>query len=183
MTALTPGFWQKLDRWARASAPTISVVFLVVLSVVPWPLAGYGAVAPLIALVGIYYWIIHRPELMPFSAIFAIGLVQDLLTAGHPGVNAFVFLVAAWAVLAQRRTLAGLPVLLVWFGFAMTAGLAAGLEWAVASALAGEPMAARATVYRALVTAACYPLVALALHPILRALTPERAGPLSRPKA
>jgi rod shape-determining protein MreD len=176
MESINPGLWQRLDHWARASAPSLSLALLVLLGVVPMQLPAYGAVAALLPLIGIYYWVLHRPELLPFPVIFLVGLAQDLLTAGHLGVNAFVFLAASWVALTQRKILAGMPVLIVWWGFAMIAMLAAGLEWVLMSALKGEIMALRPPAYRAMVTAAAYPIVALCLHPVLRTMTPARQG-------
>ena len=176
MDPINPSFWQKLDHWARASTPTVSLLLLALFGVVPIPLADYGSVAPLLPLIGVYYWAIHRPDLLPFPAVFLVGLVQDLLTGGVLGVNAFVFLLVTWVVLTQRRTLVSMPVMIIWWAFAVIAALAAGVEWAAVSALNGEIMAARSAIYRALITGACYPIVALCLHPVLRTMTPARSG-------
>lgn len=176
MDPINPTFWQKLDHWARASTPTVSLLLLALIGVVPIPLSDYGSVAPLLPLIGVYYWAIHRPDLMPFPAVFLVGLVQDLLTGGALGVNAFVLLLTTWVVLTQRRTLAGMPVLFIWLAFAIIAAFAAAIEWAAVCALNGEIMAVRSAIYRALITGACYPIIALALHPVLRTMTPARSG-------
>ena len=174
MNPLGPAPWQKLDQWARAGAPSLSLVLLLLVGVVPLHLPGYGAVAAVLPLIGLYYWILHRPELISFPAVFAIGLAQDLLTGGHLGVAGFVFLTMSWVVLTQRRVLAGLPVLAVWSGFAVIATLATGLEWLILSALNGQILPIRPAAHRALVTAAAYPIIALCLHPVLRRMTPPR---------
>ncbi len=164
--------WQKLDLWARAAAPSLSLLVLVMLGVMPLQLPGYGAVAPLLPLIGVYYWILHRPDLITFPVLFVVGLFQDLLTGGPLGVSGFVFLTIGWLVLSQRRVLAGMPVLVVWSGFAMIAAVAVGLEWLIISGLYGEILPVRPAIYRALVTGAAYPIVAVCLHPVLRTMTP-----------
>ena len=174
MNPLGPATWQKLDQWARAAAPSLSLVVLLMVGVVPVPLPGYGAVAPLLPLIGLYYWVLHRPELIPLPVVFGLGLAQDLLTGGHLGVGAFIFLAASWVVLSQRKVLAGMPILVVWSGIAVIAAFATGLEWLILSGLYGEVLPIRPPVYRALVTAAAYPIVALCLHPVLRTMTPPR---------
>ena len=92
------------------------------------------------------------------------------------GVNAFVFLVVSWSILTQRRTLAGMPFLILWWAFGMVAMLAGFLEWAAYSAIHGEIMPMRPAAYRILVTTAVYPLLAGILHMVQRGfLLPQRS--------
>ncbi|MCB9947273.1 MAG: rod shape-determining protein MreD [Rhodospirillaceae bacterium] len=175
MQPVDTGFWQKLDVSARSSAPAAVTVVFVLLGVTPLQIPLYGPVASVLPLIALYYWVIHRPDLLPFSIVFLVGILQDLLTGAPVGVNALVYLVTSWLILTQRRTLAAMPFLILWWAFAMVALLAGLLEWAVYSAIYAEIMPVRPAAYRVLVTASVYPILAGVLHLVQRGfLAPQR---------
>src|SRR3546814_2837019 len=41
-------------------------------------IAGLSPIVPALALIGVFFWSVHRPDLMPIWAVFVIGLFQDL---------------------------------------------------------------------------------------------------------
>ena len=168
MQPVEMGFWQKLDASARNSAPAAITILFVLIGVTPLQIPLYGPVASLLPLIALYYWVIHRPDLLPFSVVFAIGILHDLLTGAPIGLNAFVFLITSWTVLTQRRVLAGMPFLIVWWAFAMVAALAGLLEWAVYSAIYAQLMPVEPAAYRVMMTAAIYPVLAGLLHMVQR---------------
>ncbi len=76
---------------------------------------------PLLSFMPLYFWGIVRPDLMsPFWA-FMLGLLEDFLSGGPPGVWAASY-VAAYAFLDnQRDMLAGLSGIGALTGFALSA--------------------------------------------------------------
>ena len=87
---MTLTLWQRLDKTGRNLAPFAVTVMLALIGLVPVPAPGYAPVAPFLTAIAIYYWAIHRPDLMRPGTAFLIGLLQDLLTGGPLGVNALV---------------------------------------------------------------------------------------------
>src|SRR5258708_2092944 len=91
-------------EWPGAkSIPTLTTIILLTASVLPLHVPDYAAVAPLLALAGVYYWTIYRPELLPPFAVFIVGLVFDLLSGAPLGVTPLLLLLARTLVLSQRR--------------------------------------------------------------------------------
>ena len=86
--------------------PTITTLMLAMLSVLPLRFPNYAAVAPLLALAGLYYWTIYRPEFLPPSFVFLCGFVLDLLSGGPLGVSSLLFLLTRVVVLPQRPAIA-----------------------------------------------------------------------------
>jgi rod shape-determining protein MreD len=84
--------WQRLDLWARNSTPFGIAVLLVILNVVPTSIPDYATISPTLALIAVYHWAIYRPNLLPLTAVFALGLLQDILSGAPLGVYALVFL-------------------------------------------------------------------------------------------
>ncbi|MBV5335548.1 rod shape-determining protein MreD, partial [bacterium] len=74
--------WQRVDRFGRNLAPGALTVALLLVSAAPVQLHGVTPLAPILVLAAVFYWTIHRPDLLRPSALFLIGLLQDLLSGG-----------------------------------------------------------------------------------------------------
>lgn len=157
---MTITFWQRIDRAGRNLAPFAVTVFLVLVGMVPLHLPLYAPVAPALALMAVYYWTIHRPDLLRPSAVFLIGLLQDLLSGGPLGLNALVLLAVHWVVLNQRRYFLTGTFALMWFGFGLIVLGAAFLQWAAHSALNATLMRLDTALGQAMLTLALFPMFA-----------------------
>ena len=79
----------------------------------------------------VYFWSLVRPDLMPPGAVFFLGLAEDLLSGGPPGVWAASFLICYAFLDRQRDAFAGLASYGAILGFAaamlLTSAVAYGL--------------------------------------------------------
>ena len=153
-------FWQRIDQSARGVTPFLLSVGLVLLSVVPLPMPGFAPIVPAFALMSIYHWATYRPNLMPLSAVFVLGLLYDLLTGAPVGLFALVFLTVYGVALTQRRFIAGKSFFIYWFGFAIIALGAAIESWALASLWHLTLLDTQAVLFQYLVALGIFPLVA-----------------------
>ncbi len=151
------GLAHQLDLAARRLFPFALSVLLVVVSVVPLPVPGYGLVVPAFGLMAVYYWAIHRPDLLPAPAVFLLGLLDDILTGAPTGLNALLFLAVYGIMRNQRRPFLGKPFAVMWFGFIVVAPAAIFAEWLLTSALAGRLAPPHAAFVQLLLTLALYP--------------------------
>ena len=168
--------WQRLDRAARHSTPGVVTVGLTLISVVPLQLPYYGPVAPILPLMAVYYWAIHRPDLMPYTLIFAIGLIYDVLIHGPLGMHSLVFLMVHVLLARQQRLMAGRSFLVLWCGFIVVAGLVTAAEWVLHSLYFLSPMPIEQSAFRGLITAAAYPLVGWTLGAVQRGFLRPTSG-------
>jgi rod shape-determining protein MreD len=150
--------------------PFLSTVLFVLVSVVPLQLPGFAAVTPSFALMAVYHWTVYRPDLLPLSAIFALGLLLDLLN-GTPflGMSALTLLIARTAVLINRRHFVNHDFSVLWLGFL---ALACGLfmfSWALVSLLNGRVLGTRPFLFEAVLTVSCYPAGSYVLARLHRA--------------
>ncbi|WP_029009753.1 rod shape-determining protein MreD [Azospirillum halopraeferens] len=157
---MTLTLWQRLDRAGRNLAPFAVTVMLVLVAMVPLHIPAYTQVAPALTLMSVYYWVIHRPDLLRPLAVFAIGLLEDLLSGAPLGMNALVLVAAYWVVLSQRRFFLASTFALLWFGFVMIALGAALLQWAALSAYYATVLPMDAGFHQALLTIVLFPLFA-----------------------
>lgn len=150
---------QRFDRGLRAAVPGLSTLVFVLLGVVPLHLPVFGPISPLLALIPLYYWAIHRPDLMTFTLAFAVGLIHDALVGAPLGIHSLVYLVCYWTAFSQRRFLAGKGFFVLWWGMLLVSMLAVGLEWLAFSAFYLRPMPLEPMAFRALLTTALFPLI------------------------
>jgi rod shape-determining protein MreD len=170
---MTVSVWQRLDQAGRSLAPMAVTVMLVLLSMVPLYLPGYAAVAPALALMSIYYWAIHRPDLIRPSAAFVIGLLQDMLVGAPLGMTALVLLLCHWVVVSQRGFFLANSFVLLWVGFAFIVFGAALVQWLAFSILTLTVMPLEAALFQALLTLALFPVFAWLFIRVHRAFLKE----------
>jgi rod shape-determining protein MreD len=163
-------FWHRIDIMARRATPFGLTVLLLFVSLLPVHIPGFVRIAPLFPLMAIYHWTIFRPDVMPPFAIFAIGLLQDLLTGVPLGVSAAVYLGVYGVVLSQRPFFLGKSFLIIWIGFALVAAAAGFASWIVVSALNLTLFNPSASFYQYLMTVSFYPLLAWAFMRWQRAI-------------
>lgn len=86
---------------------------------------------PLFGLMAVYFWGLLRPDLMPPWAAFLVGICEDVLSGGPPGVWAASFVISYAFVDRQRDSLAGLAGYGAILGFAAAMLVAAGSAFAI----------------------------------------------------
>jgi rod shape-determining protein MreD len=153
----------RIDRARRlllVASPSALAIVLILLASLPWGLPQFSMLCPMLGLIAVYYWTVHRPDFMPPAGAFAIGLVTDLIVGGPLGLNAFVLTLAQAVALMNRRALAGESFLLVWLGFAAIVALSGAALWLGASLFWTTLLSPRALLAQIAVTFAIYPLAA-----------------------
>ncbi len=162
--------WQKLEQFLRHAAPSLATFLLVFLSVTPLPIPSYGAVAPALPMIAIYYWATHRPDLLPFTVVFVAGLLLDILAGGPLGLHSFVFLICHFLVVTQRRLLVGQPFLFLWCGFVVVQLLATFLEWMAFGIYSNDIQSIGPALISGMITMALFPMIAWLLLQMQRGL-------------
>ena len=138
--------------------PVATTLLAMLLSIAPLHIRGYPEVTPAFALMAAYYWTMYRPDLMPGVALFAIGILQDLLSGGLPGVTAFLLLLCRAILLAHGHRYVNRSFPFLWAGFALLAGGAMLFLWALHSLLAGEILELRSPVSCTVLTISLFPV-------------------------
>jgi rod shape-determining protein MreD len=158
-------------RWLvffRALVPFGTLMLAVALSSMPYGIPYFGPVTPFFALIAIFYWSVHRPEQVPAVAIFAIGLLQDLITGGPPGSVALLLLLVHALAVSQQRILLGQSYLVEWAGFALVALGTAVVAWLLACVYNFALIVPWHFLVQALLTVALYPAATTILTPAAR---------------
>lgn len=167
------GMMQRLDQTGRNLLPFCVTLVAMLVGMVALPLPGYASVAPPLGLMAIYYWVIHRPDLLRPGAVFAIGVLQDLLSYAPLGLTTLVLVAVYWVVLNQRRFFLGNSFAFLWFGFSLIATGAGMGQWALYSLMEGRLVNVTAMVVQILLAVALFPLAGWLFSRLHRSLLPE----------
>lgn len=157
---MTGTFAQRLDRLARNLLPLALSILLVLLSVIPIYLPGYGEVAANLALMSVFYWSVHRPELITPVDAFMIGLLLDVLGGTPPGMNALIMVLTRAVVVNQGRVFRGKSFLVLWWGFSLVA-VGTGLTlWILSMGYMVKPLDPLPGMFRWALTVSLFPIFA-----------------------
>jgi len=150
----------RAGKLALLALPFLVGLACVLLSFVPLSAIFDADVAPAFGLMAIYFWAVQRPDVFPAYAVFSVGLLYDLLSAGPLGLWALVYLVVYGIVVSQRLLFIGQTFTLFWLGF-LVAALVAGLfSWGLASLYFGQILLPGPILIQMAATVALFPLFA-----------------------
>jgi rod shape-determining protein MreD len=166
-----PTILHRLDQNARRLLPTLISFVLGAAVVLPVGLPHWGELAPPLLLISVFYWSTVRPDLMPPTAAFVLGLFQDLLTGSPLGVGALIMVLTQWIMRGQRRYLANRPFFLMWAAFAPVVLIAGILDWIIYALLNFHVVPAMEALVRMVLGFFLFPVVAwIVLIPTHRTL-------------
>ena len=119
------------NRITASIIPVTFAIFGTLIANLPLSLLGGIVPPPLLGLMAIYFWSLVRPDLMPPFWAFAIGVLEDLLSGGPPGVWAVAFIATYALIDRQRDAFAGLSGFGAIMGFATAAAIACATAYGV----------------------------------------------------
>lgn len=156
---MKPSLWVRMDTWVRHLVPVGVTILLLLLTAVPTRLPGFAGIAPMLPLMGVYYWAIYRPDLLPAWAAFLIGLLYDIIGGTPLGVNALVLLLVQGVAAAQRKFFLGKSFLVAWWAFGLLAAGAVGLSWLLVTILYGRVIDPTPVIFEYVLTMGLFPLL------------------------
>lgn len=159
-----------MDSFGRAGLTLLIVFVLIILSILPLGLKGYGEVRPAFVLMAVYYWAIYRPYMLSPVATFVAGLVLDLLTGTPLGLQALVLVLARTVTMTQQKFMLAQKFAVMWACFCLVALAAGLLQWLVYSLIDWQLAALQPVVISALLSTLLFPAIALPLYLLSRAM-------------
>jgi rod shape-determining protein MreD len=123
-------------RFLVALIPLACSLLGVLIANIPISLLGGLVPPPLLALVPVYFWCLVRPDLMTPAVALFVGIAEDVLSGGPPGVWTLAFVLTYALVARQRDSFAGLSGLAAVLGFAAATAFACAIAWFTVAGLA-----------------------------------------------
>jgi rod shape-determining protein MreD len=168
-------FSWRILKWFGGRLPFLLAIIASIAGVIPLLLPGGLEVTPLFPLMVIFFWGLHRGDLMTPAPIFLTGLFYDLLSGAPPGLWALTFLICH-AVALTLRDMFGRVLYSSWMIFAITCCTAETVAWFLVSLYNWSIFHPLPFVVQALVTIGLYPFFGFAFAFIeRRVVMPMRA--------
>jgi rod shape-determining protein MreD len=152
------GTLSRIDLALRSVTPFLLTLALILLGAMPLSMPVDVPITPAFGLMAVFYWSVYRPDLLPAVAVFALGLLQDLIAGAPLGITAVIWLAAFSIVLNQRKIFLGKPFAMSWWGFSMVAMAAGAARWLISSTLAGHLLDAHRMTAELASTVLLFPL-------------------------
>jgi len=130
---LTPTLSYQINQILRGSIPFWLSLLLVFISVIPFRLPGFDMVTPSLLSISVFYWSLHRPYLLPPIVVFALGVIQDIISGAPFGMSSLAMLMIYVIASSQRQVFVGKPFIQMWWGFMLVAIGMSLLTWMVMS--------------------------------------------------
>ncbi len=144
----------------RRAVPFLTAVAAALIDLLPLPDAAPAALAPLTVVAVVFFWSVHRPDLMTPLAAAAAGILFDALAGLPLGLTGLTLLLTRALAAAPDPILHDRPPLLVWGSFLLVAAAAVLARWAIVSIWSLQLFALRPVLFELALTVAVYPLVA-----------------------
>lgn len=161
---------QKLDNGSRAALPFMTTLLFTFFSVIALPLPYIGTVMPPLAVIAVYYWSLHRPDLFGPGLAFVIGLLFDIINFLPPGLSALLFVGIQQTIYRQRRFFAGHSFFMMWTGFVLTMTTVMLCEWILLCVIRWQAIPVLPALIQALLVILIFPVPCWLLIRLQRAV-------------
>lgn len=154
---------ENIVNYLQRLLPLFSSLVLLFFSYVPLDFLLFNNIRPAVAMVCVYFWMIHRPDLFNLVSVYLLGVVDDVLSNVPFGTNILTLLVLYVLISNLSRFLNGKPFIITWYGFAIISLVVFLVKWLVLSVYYGQFLPLSIVSFSFMVTAAAYPFISLIL--------------------
>lgn len=139
--------------------PFLTILLLMIIMVLPYNLALISDIMPFLTLIGVYYWSVFKPELLPIWIVFTLGIIQDILIGSPFGMMSLLLVIVQQFIFFQGRRFLERDFIFNWVVFVMLVTGFGIASWAIASLYFREVLEYWAVVGQVLLTMAFYPVI------------------------
>ncbi|HEX2527260.1 MAG TPA: rod shape-determining protein MreD [Geminicoccus sp.] len=154
----------------RQFLPTLSLALAALVDLAPIPDAAPASRGPDILIAALFFWSLHRAELVAPIPLFALGLATDFVAGSMIGLTPALLLLTREAVVRQHKLLLAMSWPVLTASFASYAAALGFLRWVMASLMAGRWYHPIPAVLGVLLTVLAWPFVVLLLMRLQTAL-------------
>lgn len=154
----------------KAVIPFFTILFLIILMVLPYNIPLISDIMPFLTLIGVYYWSVFKPEMLPVAAVFVLGIIQDILLGSPLGLMPLLLIIVQQFIFIQGRQFLERDFVFNWFVFVMLVIGYGFLFWAITSLYFRTILDYWNILGQILLTIAFYPIISGALGFVRKAV-------------
>ncbi len=160
---MSNGLNENIFNYLQRLLPLFSSLILLILSYIPLDFLLFNNIRPAVAIICVYFWMIHRPDLFNLLSVYFLGMIDDIISNVPCGTNIFVLLILYVILSNVFRFLNAKPFIVTWYGFAIVSSVIFFAKWLILSIYHGQFLPFFIVCFSYLVTIAMYPFVSLIL--------------------
>ena len=103
---------ENIVNYLQRLLPLFSSLLLLFFSYVPLDFLLFNNIRPAVAMVCVYFWMIHRPDLFNLVSVYLLGVVDDVISNVPFGTNILTLLVLYVLISNLSRFLNGKPFII-----------------------------------------------------------------------
>ena len=131
------GFSVRVQKSLISLVPVLLALLTFALCVGMAQSSAFGMVRPMVLAISVYYWTLFYPSLMPYPAVFALGIVEDSVSGGLFGISALVLVLAKYLTSRWLKNLSKMGFKKIWLGAALVMSLIAVVRFIAEFATSG----------------------------------------------
>lgn len=152
---------ETLRSYAQKMMPFVSSIIWVAFAYMPIDILLPTNIHANVALICVYYWVLHRPDVFSLFSVFFLGLFEDILTSAPLGSSILQLLLLYVLIGYLVKYFNGKSFELLWLWFLPLAFVVMFVRWFVVSVYYASFLPFTLLMFSFLLTAAVYPLVTL----------------------
>lgn len=130
---MSEDFDEKVVNYFQKSLPLVTSIAFLLLAYVPVNFSFFYNVRPDFGLMCIYFWMLHRPDLIGLGTIVAMGLVSIAISSSVAGASMIGYLVMYVLMYNLQKLFNAKPFVVIWYGFMAFCLVSVFVKWLVVS--------------------------------------------------
>ena len=143
--------------------PLVTSIAFLLLAYVPINFSLFYNIRPDFGLMCIYFWMLHRPDLIGIGTIVVMGMVCIIISSSVVGASLIAYLVMYVLMYNFQKLFNAKPFVVIWYGFMALSFVAVLVKWLVASVYHNTFLPLPILMLGYLIGIVMYPLVAVVL--------------------
>jgi rod shape-determining protein MreD len=149
--------WPRLELHAWNTRPSLIVLLLALVCLLPKYLSGFGQFMPMLPLIPIFFWAMYESRDIPYWVAFLIGFLMDAISGQPLGLSSLMNLFFMVVAHAQRKYIHKEGFVIQWGYFALIAASYQLATWTVLSLFIGQWLGFGSAFFQWVLTVCVYP--------------------------
>ena len=160
---MSEDFDEKVATLFQRLLPLVTSIAFLLLAYVPINFGLFYNVRPDFGLMCIYFWMLHRPDLIGIGAIVVMGIVSIAISSSVAGASLVGYLVMYILMYNTQKLFNAKPFVVVWYGFMALCFCALFIKWLIVSIYYNSFLPLSMMIFSYLMGVVLYPLVSSVL--------------------